>query len=80
MKSSYTARTGHPRTRFIKKNDGASKTKRRISALSRLKSQLETGTKRKEDDIIPLEPHDIIRIKNEIHKLESKTSLLSKSK
>ena len=79
MKSTYTARTGHTRTRYAHKNSNPFALKRRISAKSRLKKQLEEGTKNAMIDgklqSIPLTDADKQRIKREIATLETRGAI-----
>lgn len=78
MKSSYSARNGHPKTRFCKASNNVAATERRERALSRLMYQLQTGKKFRsvgDKEGVDLTDDDLLRIKDEVKTLESKIKL-----
>lgn len=78
MKSTYSARNGHPKTRFCKASLNVTATLRRETALGRLRYQISTGTKFNgvdDKEGTPLTEDDVKRITKEISILEEKIRL-----
>lgn len=71
MKSSYTRRNGHERTRFTKTSLNSAATARRERALVRLKERVKENSKLSPDDQF-LRQVDLDKINKEIANLERK--------